>query len=141
MGAMACHKLVHACTPTVPHVMKDVVLSHKLPVDAVNEDLSILRHTDESLLGVPAHTNNVGGTGPLQGRGRGGEGEGRGGALREGVGQGYCDNQKGGCGEMRSRRSNSRCSGCLSQTRLRVHPNTPHRVRPYRLIETHTAHY
>ena len=56
--------------------MKDVVLSHKLPVDAVNEDLSILRHTDESLLGVPAHTNNVGGTGPLQGMGRGGRGGG-----------------------------------------------------------------
>ena len=122
--------------------MKDVVLSHKLPVDAVNEDLSILRHTDESLLGVPAHTNNVGGTGPLQGRGRGEEWRG-GGRVVEGrvVGQWYCDNQKGGCGEMRSRRSNSRCSGCLSQTRLRVYPNTPHRARLCRLIEIHTARY
>ena len=62
--------------------MEDVVLSHKLPMDAVNEDLSILCHTDESLLGVPAHTNDVGGTGPLQGRG----GEGRGGEGRGGDG-------------------------------------------------------
>ena len=60
-------------------------------MDVVNEDLSILCHTNQPLFIVPAHPNNIGGTGPLRGRGSGyGEEEWLwGGGVVMGRGSGY----------------------------------------------------